>query len=93
MSCTISGCGTSCGWSVGAGKQTAQAKRAEELDVDDFLNGGFLAVDDDKDQLSDLAESSDEEEAGAAAVESDEEQDAYNATNAAADEASDSDGK
>lgn len=50
-----------------------------------------MAVDADKDQLSDLAESSDEE-AGAAAVGSDEEQDAFDAINAAADEASDSDG-
>ena len=76
---------------AGAGKQPTQTKRAEELDVDEFLNGGFMAVDSDREQDSDIADSS-EDEAGAAALDSDDEQDAYDATSAAADDASDSDG-
>lgn len=59
--------------------------------MDDFLNGGFMAVDADQEQESDIADSSDDE-AGAAAVDSDDEQGAYDATTAAADDASDSDG-
>lgn len=52
-----------------------------------------MAVDADKDQLSDLAESSDEEAEEAANLDSDDEQDVSNATtDAADDEASDSEG-
>ncbi|KAL3162814.1 hypothetical protein ABBQ32_009271 [Trebouxia sp. C0010 RCD-2024] len=74
----------------GANKQSSKAKRAEELDVDDFLNGGFMAVDADRDQDSDIADSSDDEP-DTAALASDDEQDAYDATSAAADGASSSD--
>lgn len=74
----------------GANKQSTKAKRAEDLDVDDFLNGGYMAVDANKDQDSDAIDSSDDE-AGAAALASDDEQDAYDATSAAADDASSSD--
>ena len=76
---------------AGAAKLSNKAKRAEELDVDDFLNGGFMAVDADKEQDSDVADSSNDE-AGAAAADSDDEQDTYDATSAAANDASDSDG-
>lgn len=76
---------------AGANKQSSKAKRAEELDVDDFLNGGFMAVDADRDQDSDIADSSDDEP-DTAALASDDEQDAYDATSAAADGASSSDG-
>lgn len=76
---------------AGANTQSTKAKRAEDLDVDDFLNGGYMAVDADKDQDSDAIDSSDDE-AGAAALASDDEQDAYDATSAAADDASSSDG-
>lgn len=50
-----------------------------------------MAVDANKDQDSDAIDSSDDE-AGAAALASDDEQDAYDATSAAADDASSSDG-
>lgn len=50
-----------------------------------------MAVDADREQDSDIADSSDDE-AGAAALGSDDEQGAYDATSAAADHASDSDG-
>ena len=76
---------------AGASKQSTKAKRAEELDVDDFLNGGFMAVDADRDQDSDVIDSSDDE-ADPPALASDDEQDAYDATSAAADGASSSDG-
>ena len=80
-----------CPLHAGASKQTKKAKRTEDLDLDDFLNGGFMAVDADKEQLSDSGETTDEDDTHPL-VEGDEEQDAFEATNAAADEASDSDG-
>ena len=55
------------------------------------MNGGFMAVDADREQGSDIADSS-EDEAGAAALGSDDEQGAYDVITAAADDASDSDG-
>lgn len=76
---------------AGANKQSTKAKRAEELDVDDFLNGGFMAVDADREEDSDIGDSSDDEP-GTAALASDDEQDAYDATSAAADGAFSSDG-
>ena len=74
------------------------AKRAPaELNVDDFLNGGFMSVDAQQDQLSDSGNSEGEAGDDAATMDSDAEQDAHDMTSAAADSdansASESDGE
>lgn len=62
------------------------AKRAPaELNVDDFLNGGFMSVDAQQDQLSDSGDSEGEAGDDAATMDSDAEQDAHDMTSAAAD--------
>ena len=72
------------------------AKRAPaELNVDDFLNGGFMSVDAQQDQLSDSGDSEGEAGDDAATMDSDAEQDAHDMTSAAADanSVSESDGE
>lgn len=63
----------------------------EELDVDDFLNGGFMSMDAQEDRLSGSGESEDEAgSADAGSMDSDAEQDAHDMTNATADVGSES---
>ena len=63
----------------------------KELDVDGFLNGGFMSMDTQQDRLSDSGESEDEAGSGdAIAMDSDAEQDARDMTSAPADAGSES---
>lgn len=75
---------------MGTDKAKPAKKATEELNVDDFLNGGFMSVASQQDQLSDSADS-EEDDAHAADMGGDAEQDAHGLTSAAADEASESD--
>ncbi len=65
------------------------------LNVDDFLNGGFMSVDAQQDHLSDSGDSEGEAGDDAATLDSDAEQDSHDMTSAAADagSASESDGE
>ena len=78
---------------LNAANSTAAKQKPQDLDVDEFLNGGFLSMDAEPDQLSESAES--ESEAGSAHdadMASDAEQDVVAAA-AEADSDSDSDGE
>ena len=59
-----------------AGKAKAAKQKPEELDVDDFLNGGFMSVDAETDQQPESSQSEDDlSSAGDAALDSDADQD------------------
>jgi len=77
---------------VVADKAKPAKRAAKEIDVDDFLNGGFMSMDAQQDQLSDSGAESEDEgvDADAAGMDSDVEQDAHDLTSAAADAGSDS---
>ena len=78
---------------VHADKAKPAKQPAKNVNVDDFLNGGFMSMDAHQDQLSDSAAESEDDavEADAAALLSDAEEDAHDMTSAAADAQSESD--